>query len=289
MPDQQLSLDFDRQLRKSFDRGEQLAILRHARIPKVKIVEGRKVRWVRGDAMKHVLTVISDRKEAFGAELIAKQAQISLRRAWRILKALQQLSLVAVRRDRNSAGGPLDKFFVVWSELALLCPGQVLTLKNDRAHYAQPPCPLGSTTVPTGTHHRAQVGTGSAHEAPIGSAQGSGQNDDDDDGEICFLREKGDRFFKHFGGRQDVDVRERVFRVLRLEYRGQIKSGTYQDVARELFVIKKRGALKKLRSLLYDLYRRRGYDVDKLIVAVPGALICPAAPAPEPRLPTSDP
>ena len=280
MPGQQLPLDFNRDVRTEYDRGQQLAILRHAHLPAVTVTEAKTVRKVKPRDMIAVLKVLDDHGRDCWPSLptIAREARMGLNPIRRALVALQSLSLLCIEKRPKRGGGFTNRYVIVWSELALRCQGDVLARLRPRppapeerppAPEERPPAPEERPPAPRGAGKRPR-------SAPL-SAQGSALIDDDvDDAELRFLQEKGNVFSGLFPCRSEA-IRMRVLRIGRLWYRGTLPPDVCEDVLRVLRELKRAGHIQRPSSLLHMLFSARGYDLDRLIVPVPASLLTPPA------------
>ena len=150
----------DAQLQIDFARGEQLGILRDARLPRVP--------GVAGVSLKAVLRVIDDHGRGRTCWLlhatIAAEAEIGERTARRATRALAALGVLCVERRRIAGGSraSCNHYTIVWSELALL---------------ARRP-PADQTATPA---HQTAIRDGSnGHRRPLQEKRSKKRNEDDD-------------------------------------------------------------------------------------------------------------
>jgi hypothetical protein len=200
MPDQpadrQLPLEFDRHVRSEYDRGQQLAILRHAELPVVTIREGRIVRKVKPRDLVAVLKVLDDHgPNCWPARTtIAKEARMCVNSVKRALTALTELSLVCIEKRPKRGGGFVNRYVIVWSELALRCVGDVLQRLRPKspAPGERPPAP-GERPPAPGERPPAPRGATKRQRSATRSADGGR------DGAIdAFLRERSSQIFSRF-------------------------------------------------------------------------------------------
>jgi hypothetical protein len=175
----QKEFDFDRYARTDFDRGQQLAMLRHVALRPVTIIEGKTKRCVKPRDMIAVLRALDDHgRDCWpSVRTIAKESRLSRCQVLRAIAALQSLSLLCVEKRPKRGGGFTNRYVIVWSELALLCPGDTLKLKAVHSPQGSNHHPQRTNHGPQATKHRPHVGTRSAKGSVHSSAQGDGERE----------------------------------------------------------------------------------------------------------------
>jgi len=157
----------DAQRQFDFARGEQLGLLRDARLPRVA--------GVAGVAMKGVLRVIDDHGRGRTCWLlhatIAAEAEISVRQARRATAALAALGVLCVERRRIAGGTRVscNHYTIVWSELALL---------GRRPAADQTATPADQTATPADQTAISDASNG--HRRPLQEKRSKKRNEDDD-------------------------------------------------------------------------------------------------------------
>jgi hypothetical protein len=193
------------------------------------------------------------------------------------VEVLKRRGWVELRIEKLSTGARRCNYRIVFQDLCRLTR---LPLWVDKP-VAQIQEPVAQCTEPVAPQAEPVAHAGNPVSVPESDPLEAHQENErtngsgDDNGEYLFLKERANRFFSKFPGGRDPLTRERVLRILLLEYRGVVQSGTFRDIVRDLSApkFKKRGAITDLRALLYRMLLNRGYDVDKLRTDVPNDLI----------------
>jgi hypothetical protein len=152
-----------------WDRARQLAAIRNAALPCVRVQEGSRHVLVKPMAMKAILKTIDDHgrgREAWLAyETIATESGCSPRTAKRAVAGLDLLSLICIRTPRSRREEPCNHYRIVWSELELLTVKKAATVTEQSATVTEQSATVTEQSATGGTR-RGQKRTRTAPPTP---------------------------------------------------------------------------------------------------------------------------